>query len=148
MANNKHHEYKGKRYTTRQLAELSGRDLKSVWNSIKYHGGDVEAALKQTPKKRLTHIYKGKRYTTKQLADIAGTTRISMWYRIVEKGLTPEQAIAMGKSQSGPRPKRKSEELSTPTPWDPDLELKRRIEAWKAKGMTEEEIIIKTRIAA
>lgn len=78
--------YKGKKYTTGQLAEISGLSSQLIFNRIHSLGYSVEEAV-ETPKRERKrpeqlYLYQGKKYTRKQLAELAGIKPMTMYWRL------------------------------------------------------------------
>ena len=67
-------EYKGKLYTTKELAEISPvEDITSddIVRRINTHGWSVERAVEQPKRKSKKYEYNGKMYTTSELVEIS-----------------------------------------------------------------------------
>lgn len=98
-------EYNGKKYTSRELAELSdveGITYHDITNRVNYHGWSIEDALtKPLVHKNQLFEYKGKYYTSKELADMSdveGLTPTNIVSRINRHHWDVERAITQPKN--------------------------------------------------
>lgn len=167
------YEYQGKDYTLTELAEMLGTTRQSIHGRIRRHGIDEAVRISKMSDKELkewrhqqhkdaqhgnrtTINYRGQMISHIYLAGAFGVkvNRLKNW--IAQYGehnaflmleADEDQRLILRRQLRGKSAPKPAHEVQLPS-LDPDLELKRRIEAYKAQGWSDDEILIKLRIAA
>lgn len=97
----KKYDYKGNKYTIKELAQLAGC-TQSAFKSRLHNGYSVKDAVEMhfnSEKYSKKYKYKEKQYTLKQLGELAGCKPATI-YRRIERGHSVEEAINMGPSKN------------------------------------------------
>lgn len=131
------YKYNGEKMTAKQIAADLGITVEAFYSRMKR--GNL---IPKRPKNVL-YEYKGQMLTINQLAEIAGVKPSTFSQRLKNNSVADAVAMKYRKQQYRKRPVHNDFEG-----YDPDLELKRRIESYRAQGWTDEEILEKVRVAA
>lgn len=96
MAVGKLYERHGKMMTIKEIAAETGLHIESVRRQIKKKG-DANLVCKDNENIILPPLMNGKQYSWVELAKMAGVSHETMRNRVLRKGMTVEDAVALGK---------------------------------------------------
>lgn len=103
MAVGKLYERHGKMMTIKEIAAETGLHIESVRRQIKMKG-DANLVCKDNENIILPPLMNGKQYSWVELAKMAGVSHETMRNRVLRKGMTVEDAVALGKHRKPPDP--------------------------------------------
>lgn len=148
--------YMGDNLTIKQLAEIKGVSRAYMQVLVNEYGvNDAMAYVRKKTRRKKLYEYKGGKYSADQLADMAAEKcgPQAMSIRIKKHGV--EKAVEFDgfeklrtQAMKGKTGKNNKIDLVEPEPFDKDYELKQRIKSYKKLGWSDDEILIKFRVAA
>jgi len=163
------HSYQGNKYTVKQLAKMAGCSVCAMHKRIYDKGSENCMTLKGQGAKANAYEHNGKQYTASELAKkygvgVTGVRRNIRVYGVDKAVEMAKERAAIRKSQQQVRDtmpvnhpvnvNREARIMRTQNPTnptlksaDPDIELKRRIEQYRARGWSDDEILVKLRAA-
>lgn len=94
---NETYEYRGKKYTMKELSKLSGLRYSVIQNRIA-NNWDIDDVVTKPLKKPRKYMYKGEYYTVKELSEMCGITTKLIHDRL-RKGLPIEEVLKKPKKR-------------------------------------------------
>lgn len=98
MAVGKLYERHGKMMTIKEIAAETGLHIESVRRQIRMKG-DANLVCKDNENIILPPLMNGKQYSWVELAKMAGVCTDTIRRRVLQKGMTVEDAVSLGKNQ-------------------------------------------------